>query len=1592
MEENFSYVVKQIQPKGKLVYEYNPLHNFRTANSDGELKDFDTSKLNFDLSHPVTIDCQESYDKSINLILNDGTNIPRIINTRFTARENNTYERVDRLGNTDTNIYDEDEFTIDTSLVKRYINIPEVTFKGVAYGGGLPVGNYTFYFKLSDADDNETDIVAESGLVTIHIGALNSPPSIRGGEQNENSGKMVQFQLSNLDSGYDYVKVYYSRTTGVDNATRTTTAARVNNRFRIKNNYCLVSITGNESVDDIPVSELSQDFFLASSAKAQAICQNMLFLGNVSKATADQDLINLSLNWLPYYESETPSDITDDLGVSYSDHTGYYNTNNIYNKVGYWNEEIYRFGVVYIMDNGSLSPVFNIRGINGVPEINEEDSYTKLDNDFNIDYDTQLINSGTLENSAGVCRIVDTSGGQYFKVRHFKFKIKSEYLEKIQDKGVKGYFFVRQKRIPLILCQAFMIGRDTYSGIPAWTLENTHVTETFLDSQGYLTQNYEERLIQVNDNKYSVSVGFAPEYELNQPYYNNFFTGDKMIIRQETAKGSLLAASNHIYQLDNTSYTWENNSTMQAKVISIPDGTNVTDGSTKFKGVAGAAEELKFTYVNNKTNKPIKKNFSGTKTTYTFLNGHIQVNTKETTSKVAITRGLYGTYLGVYNNNLIHDNSLINIYIPGYGTENISEYFNIRINCEDQYYAVSDRKTLKLGNDIIEDVYRGDCFISQFTHRINRNFQDPDAPCNDTIVEASTWRNNYDADKGTASDVNRGDVNAIQMGTYITFRCYTTYNVAMRDWDRGYPSEESLTGCKRSFYPLSPIRVDGHYKIPESNQFNQGFSATTGEKAHFLQPNVPYIKNTYQTRIIYSDIAQTDAFKNGFRIFKGVSFRDYSNQYGGITKLVQWLDNLVVIFEHGIGIATVNANVLIPTDDGTSISVGAVKVIPDTLKMLSTDYGTQWSESVVCSNAYIYGVDTVARKIWRTQGSGVECISDFHVQKFLNENISLGERELTPLIGVRNVKSHFNNYKNDVMFTFYDNTYGFEETVWNLCYCETLSSFTTFYSWLPSYSANIDNVFFTFDRNCSKWVSKLAASTCTKTVDEKGKTAIVYNNDASGVCLDSVQINGSSWSANLYLSPDRTELLDQDKQYTLEFTLERDNFGNYAYFEIVNSTLKVTDYPGLLKHWFLAADESKVKTPSEPCIGLNIKCTIKKPGSNNNSIIDHYTSTNEGYYSNQIFLTLKDIVNNQSSKKELANGSVAITVQNQLKLNDITVNLPTFETAFWKHGFAGIIDTQEKIMPCLWYHKQHPFEFEFVTGNDNAGYKQFDNLVISSNNVAPESFHYTIVGDSYDFSDQKPSMYWRQEATKYFYQYNGCDILYDHKVFDTPTKYEPSQVTSSTYIEKTNDNTSYLRHSSTVSNVYRDTMMPWIYTRQDTFNEIEDYYKSITASAYKDYPNITGGEIVWDCQFNHFSICNHVKARDVKNVGRTRANMQYINDKWVIQITPINVYNRNYTWFKDSANNLHPKLVINNIPTEVFNHLEGTIDKDNIPSDLEAYRTDPSVAFDMTPWESIANARKEIKLMDKQIKTKIRYKGDQLVNILAVSTQFNSMV
>lgn len=114
----------------------------------------------------------------------------------------------------------------------------------------------------------------------------------------------------------------------------------------------------------------------------------MLFLGNVNKPDLMyQDLSDIALRMLPYLNIEDSSSVIGDINYDYSDNSAsdnryeYYNTNNIYYHVGYWNEEIYRIGIVFVMKDGSLSPVYNIRGKNGIPTIDSlfgSDGYTSL--------------------------------------------------------------------------------------------------------------------------------------------------------------------------------------------------------------------------------------------------------------------------------------------------------------------------------------------------------------------------------------------------------------------------------------------------------------------------------------------------------------------------------------------------------------------------------------------------------------------------------------------------------------------------------------------------------------------------------------------------------------------------------------------------------------------------------------------------------------------------------------------------------------------------------------------------------------------------------------------------------------------------------------------------------------------------------------------------------------------------------------------------------------------------------------------------------------------------------------------------------------
>lgn len=148
-------------------------------------------------------------------------------------------------------------------------------------------------------------------------------------------------------------------------------------------------------------------------------------MANIHKSRVEYELLSkLSLCFCPYKHEETYPLADDGINEVYEIRArsdGYYDTKFIYDKTGYWPGELYRFGIVYILKDGSLSPVFNIRGATNVstkstnipysieekfPEESTEEEVSLTDILSSIEYSEEnyMIVGGTLpnENAKGV--------------------------------------------------------------------------------------------------------------------------------------------------------------------------------------------------------------------------------------------------------------------------------------------------------------------------------------------------------------------------------------------------------------------------------------------------------------------------------------------------------------------------------------------------------------------------------------------------------------------------------------------------------------------------------------------------------------------------------------------------------------------------------------------------------------------------------------------------------------------------------------------------------------------------------------------------------------------------------------------------------------------------------------------------------------------------------------------------------------------------------------------------------------------------------------------------------------------------------------
>ena len=605
-------------------------------------------------------------------------------------------------------------------------------------------------------------------------------------------------------------------------------------------------------------------------------------------------------------------------------------------------------------------------------------------------------------------------------------------------------------------------------------------------------------------NKYKYCNGnqltaICPEYEVNQVDYNQFFTGQELSVKYTPfQQGMPIRSENNerlyypVYQykedMNQASeyklpYTYDPkylNKEIKFKIIAVTeDLPTVAIDNIIFTSIAGNSQEAYRTSYINEQHSALRH--------LSFDNNHTSSNDHD----FNFVRGIFSPYLGIVaskysdeTNKFITEKErgysrTFNIYAKGTilnydPTKEKDPNLLIRFNDNSSYYPITNRIEFTETNlyNITKgiDIFRGDCFLCTFTHRVNRNFQDASSPTNDKILYPATWQENYRStqvqkDNKGNDKIQKGDINAVKLGSWITIKIKSTNNLSIRTIDESNREEVAIFGHGRKFYPLDPISAEGGQKIPTSYVSNNGFRTNLGIKNFSGFKDKPYIRNEFKNRVLYSNVNNTDLNINGYRVFELGNFKDYSKQYGEITKLIPFGNNLVCIMEHGVGVLAIKERTLMANSTGGDVFINNKTILPENITMINESYGSQWPESVILTPYYIFGIDASEKKIWMTDGSQLKIISDHVISRFLQENIPFKANEYDVNIINSNIKTIYNAKKADVMFTLWNKK---ENKLWNICYNILTGDFATFYSWIPSYAVNIDSTMYSFEYRKTK--------------------------------------------------------------------------------------------------------------------------------------------------------------------------------------------------------------------------------------------------------------------------------------------------------------------------------------------------------------------------------------------------------------------------------------------------------------------------------------------------------------------------------------------
>jgi hypothetical protein len=285
------------------------------------------------------------------------------------------------------------------------------------------------------------------------------------------------------------------------------------------------------------------------------------------------------------------------------------------------------------------------------------------------------------------------------------------------------------------------------------------------------------------------------------------------------------------------------------------------------------------------------------------------------------------------------------------------------------------------------DVWGGDCFISKYVVKVNNNTQRISDIYENVHAEAAdydvdgTLNDTLEFNKNTKTGCFKDNVEFLEL--FIESKVNTNYHQEINQ------------------YPAYTGNQIANYSNPYFNRYNGSYSVNNESKVFVSRDQETFTvnKNDFPAREVWSDqrLYQADGSgfvdTDGFAVFRVLNKKDLDEQYGEITKLVDFGGNtLHAIQRHKIYVNPIGFD-RVQTGDARVLTLGTASVVGNGGYYLPYDLGSQHIRSVKSHNGICSFVDAKKQQVVLFNDGAFDIISDKNMVTYF-KNLLSGDTQI----------------------------------------------------------------------------------------------------------------------------------------------------------------------------------------------------------------------------------------------------------------------------------------------------------------------------------------------------------------------------------------------------------------------------------------------------------------------------------------------------------------------------------------------------------------------------------------------------------------------